>query len=182
MRRMVVEMSTVAASAKHQNVIYGNKRDFMLASCGPVFIVEWRVDTTMEGCRALRTECERFGRTQPAGVGLLTIINANAPAPGAPERVAIADFLRAGSSYIKSSAVVVEGQGFRAALVRGVVTGLTLLAKQAFPHRVVTMPEAMQMLSDGLGQRGAFATQLDAEIARLRARALAELGPKIIAA
>jgi hypothetical protein len=175
-------MSTVAASAKQQSVIYGNTRDFMLASCGPVFIVEWRVNTTMEGCRALRTECERFGRTQPGGVGLLTIINANAPAPGASERVAIADFLRAGSSYIKSSAVVVEGQGFRAALVRGVVTGLTLLAKQAFPHRVISMEEALQMLSEGLGQRGGFAAQLGSEIERVRARASAELGPKIIAA
>jgi hypothetical protein len=154
----------------------------MVASCGPVFIVEWRVNTTLEGCRALRTECERFGKAQRSGVGLLTVIHARAPAPEATERLSIADFLRAGSSYIKASAVVVEGQGFRAALVRGVVTGLTMLAKQAYPHKVVSMPEAMEMLCEGLGQRPTFAPLLDAEIRRLRERAKADIDPTIVAA
>lgn len=175
-------MSNVAVTDKHQSAVYANKPDFMVASCGPVFVVEWRVNTTMEGCRTLRTECERYGKAQRAGIGLLTIIHARAPAPEALERQAIADFLRAGSSYIKVSAVVVEGQGFRAAMVRGVVTGLTMLAKQAYPHKVVAMSEAMEMFCEGLGQRATFAPVLDAEIRRLRERAKADLGPGIIAA
>jgi hypothetical protein len=35
-----------------------------------------------------------------------------------------------------------EGNSIRAALVRGVVTGLTMLARQPFPHRVCSFEDA----------------------------------------
>ncbi len=116
---------------------------YMLAVCGPVFIVEWRDSTPLEGCHALRTECERYAKTRPEGVGLLTIVQATAPPPESKQRDMIANFLRGGSDYIKCSAVVVEGDGFRASLVRGVVIGLTMLARQKFPHQVQSMPNAV---------------------------------------
>ena len=43
-----------------------------------------------------------------------------------------------------------EGTGFRAAAVRSVVTGLTMLAKQAYPHRVCSVHDAASMLSHAL--------------------------------
>ena len=55
--------------------------------------------------------------------------------PPAASRNELAATLR-GASFIKASAVAFEGQGFRAAAVRGVVTGLTALARQPFPHKV----------------------------------------------
>jgi hypothetical protein len=44
--------------------------------------------------------------------------------------------MRAASSHIAISAIVYEPTGFLAAAFRGVVTGLSLLAHQAFPHRM----------------------------------------------
>jgi hypothetical protein len=174
-------MTSIAVSGRTQSIIYANNADYMLASCGPIFIVEWRANTPLQGCLALRKECEEFAKMRPNGIGLLTIIQALAPPPGASERVAIAEFLRAGSSYIRGSAVVIEGQGFRAAFVRGVVTGLTLLAKQAFPHKVVSMDEAVSLYAELLDQR-LNPQALKDEIGRVRARATAELTPRIIAA
>ena len=41
------------------------------------------------------------------------------------------------------SAVIFEGSGFKSAAVRGVVTGMTMLAQQRYPHRVfATIEEA----------------------------------------
>jgi hypothetical protein len=67
---------------------------------------------------------------------MLTIIDENAPAPSAEARTAIARLFESGASDVVSSAVAFEGSGFRAAFVRGVVTSLTLLARQPFPHKV----------------------------------------------
>jgi hypothetical protein len=178
-------MAAVASSARNACAVHYNTPDYLLASCGPIFMVEWRVNTTVEGCAALRKECEKFGRTRPQGIGLLTVIQANAPAPGTTEREAIAGFLRAGGEYIRCSAVVVEGLGFRAAMVRGVVTGLTMLAKQAYPHRVVSLEAGIEMYADVLGGQHRIAAawgHLQHDIEHLRERCAQELGRGIIAA
>jgi len=125
--------------------LVAKKADYALASWQQIFAVIWRRETTIEGAEHLRTACAEFARTQPRGIGLLTIVESGAPLPPAPARKAIADFLAGGSEFIKCSAVIFEGSGFRAAAVRSVVTGLTLMARQAYPHRVVDLEDAIEM-------------------------------------
>jgi hypothetical protein len=120
-------------------------QDYALASWQQIFAVIWRRDTTVEGGEHLRSACTAFARTQPRGIGLLTVVESGAPLPPGPARRAIADFLAEGSAFIKCSAVVFEGSGFRAAAVRSVVTGLTLMARQAYPHRVCDIEDAIEM-------------------------------------
>jgi hypothetical protein len=61
-------------------------------------------------------------------------------------REALARML-AGGNDIACSAVAFEGSGFRAAFVRGVVTGLTILARHPFPNRIFAgVPEASSWL------------------------------------
>jgi hypothetical protein len=59
---------------------------------------------------------------------------------------------------------------------------LTILAKQAFPHKVVTMAEAVKMYSAHLQPSELLAPTLYADISRLRTRAGAEATPGIAAA
>jgi hypothetical protein len=109
--------------------------DFAVGKHGPVFIVAWRHETTVEGMKrvaSLFSSC----RFLPQSAGLFTIIDPDAPLPNNEARDAGAQFMRASSAEIAVSAVVFEGAGFRNAAVRAVVTGLTLLARQPFPHRV----------------------------------------------
>ncbi len=145
--------------------------DYCLAVWEQVFIVIWRHDTTMDGVRALERQHTEHGQAHPGGGGLLTIIEQGAPMPSSEVRTALAKFMTAGARFIRSSAVAFEGAGFRAAAVRGVVTGLTMLARQPYPHKVfATMPEAIQWLGTSLKQTA----QLDLDSSALLA-ALATL-------
>ena len=124
-------MSVPSASATIQAV----DPNFCIASWRQVFAVIWRHETTMAGVLALRSTFSAFVATNPA-VRLLTIVEARAPLPTAQVRQGLADFLGQQGAHIKRSAVVFEGEGFRAAAVRGVVTGLTMLARPPYPHKI----------------------------------------------
>jgi hypothetical protein len=118
--------------------------DYAVGTWANVFVNIWRHETTLGAANTVRAACDRFGEVHPRGVLLLTIIHDKAPAPAPVARNVIADWLKNGH-YIRASAVVMEGQSFRAAFVRGVVTGLTLLARQPFPHQVCTLEAAAQL-------------------------------------
>src|SRR5688572_27233637 len=127
-------------------------RDFALASFRDCFMVIWRHETTLDGARALRRGCFGFAETRPRGIALLTIVEEEAPMPPSDARAEIATFLRDGSDRIKASGVVFEGSGFRAAAVRSVVVGLTMLARQKYPHKVFgNLKEAAAFLDRELG-------------------------------
>jgi hypothetical protein len=119
-------------------------RDFAIGSWANVFVIIWRYETTVASVIQVRKECERFGQLHPDGIFLLTIIDAKALAPPVAARSALAAFLKS-ASYVRASAVVMEGHSFRAAMVRGIVTGLTMLARQPFPHQVCTLEAAGQV-------------------------------------
>ena len=68
-----------------------------------------------------------------------------------------------------------EGSGFRAAAVRSVVVGLTMLAKQGFPHKVfANLPDAADWLDAELAH-----TVADPFSARDLCRAIRELRARI---
>jgi len=145
--------------------IVAKREDYVLASWQQVFAVIWRRETTLVGATHLRSACKDFARRHPRGIGLLTIVAENAPLPPSAARNEVAAFLAEGSAFIKCSAVVFEGSGFRAAAVRSVVTGLTLLAKQAYPHKVCDMQDAIEMFARVLPR--ATGHVLDASTLRL---------------
>lgn len=147
--------------------------DFALACWQHVFTVIWRRETTMEGAEQLRTECRAFAESHPRGIALLTIVESGAPLPSSGPRKAIAEFLGEASAFIKCSAVIFEGSGFRAAAVRSVVTGLTLMARQKYPHKVCDLDEAVRMFAGILPQatgRGISEIELKSTLADLRVK------------
>ena len=117
-------------------ILYEVERDFALASCDKLYVCVWRNETTMHGVESTRSGIKTFADANPGGIGLLTIVEPEAPMPGRDERDALAALLKSFGTQIKASALVFEGEGFRAAAVRSVVVGLNLLARQPYPHRV----------------------------------------------
>ncbi|MDP9034310.1 MAG: hypothetical protein M3O50_05855 [Myxococcota bacterium] len=99
-------------------------------------ILIWKVDTTMRGVAAAQSVYDAFAAEHPAGVFLLTVVEQDAPMPSSEVRAALAAFLSTGVNRTLFSAVAHEGTGFRAASVRSVVTGLAMLAKLPYPHKV----------------------------------------------
>ncbi|WP_433931410.1 serine/threonine-protein kinase [Sorangium cellulosum] len=122
--------------------------DYVMASWRQIFCIIWRRETAEDDVRRVSEACAEFAKQHPRGIGLLTIVEDGAPLPQAPARRALARFLAEASAFIRCSAVVLEGSGFRAAAVRSVVTGLSLVARQRFPHKVCDIEEAGLMFAE----------------------------------
>lgn len=119
-----------------------------------IYAVVWRNETTLPASEMVHKRCEEFARRHPDGVGMLTVVTANAPMPPAESRERLARFMREGT-YVMASAVAFEGTGFRAAAIRSVVTGLTMLARQPFPHKIfATLEDASGWLATQLREKG----------------------------
>ncbi len=122
--------------------------DQSLATWNDILVLIWHVNTTKQGVDRLDSTCSAFAKTRPNGVALVTIVEENAPMPPAEARDAMATFLGRQSAVVKASAVIYEGSGFRAAAVRSVVAGLTLMARQTYPHKVfATVDEGITWLA-----------------------------------
>ncbi|WP_437562178.1 hypothetical protein [Sorangium sp. So ce542] len=128
--------------------LIANRPDYVVATWRQIFCAIWRRETTADAVRRVHHACVEFAKQYPRGIGLLTVVEGEASLPPAGARKALASFLAQASSVIRCSAVVFEGSGFRAAAVRSVVTGLSLLARQRFPHKVCDIAEAGRMFAE----------------------------------
>jgi hypothetical protein len=140
---MEVQLSPLDATSTSWNVVT-KTHDYALASWNEIVAVVWRHETTLEGVKGLESIVATIAQSHPKGIGMLTIVSAVAPMPSSAARKAIADLLSA-SPFVRCSAVIMEGMGFRAAAVRSVVTGLTMLSKHEFPHRICDVEDAVKM-------------------------------------
>lgn len=109
--------------------------DYALGLWANLLIVLFRVRTTVEGADDIRETCAQVEKEFANGIGMLTIIEQHAPAPDGEARAGLADLMR-NAGYIKASGVAFEGSGFRAAMVRSIIAGLSMIARQPYPHRV----------------------------------------------
>ncbi len=105
----------------------------MLATWHQVVIVVWRRETTPHAIERLgRALCALKDATGHVP-GLFMIVEENAPLPSGEARAVSAAVLR--KMPLAFSVVTFEGVGFRAAAVRAVVAGISLLAKVPYPHK-----------------------------------------------
>ncbi|HEY5958445.1 MAG TPA: hypothetical protein VIV60_17900 [Polyangiaceae bacterium] len=110
--------------------------DVAVGGASNLFIVVWRDRTTAEGVKAVGSAFETFCSRYTAETALFTIVERGAKAPDPEAREPLALLMRAGGKQVVISAVVYEQTGFLAAAFRGVVTGLCIVARQTFPHRM----------------------------------------------
>jgi hypothetical protein len=75
-------------------------------------------------------------------VWLLQVVTPDATIPDARSREALANMLCSLDGIVSHSAVVHVGSGFRASLIRSIVTGLNALGRQRFPHKVFASTQA----------------------------------------
>ena len=112
-------------------------RDHVVAVFNRVLIVVFERETTLSAIAACRRALDLMEKKYPDGIAVLTVVAENAPMPSQEARDALAALATgAAGKRLRRSAVCFEGGGFRSALVRGVATGLQLMAKLPFPHRV----------------------------------------------
>ncbi len=110
-------------------------RDHVIATWRSVMVLIFRVETTLRAVEASHHVFDELSRAHPEGVFLLTIVEADARIPSVVARDGMAEFLRGAAARMLLSAVVFEGNDFRAAVVRSVVAGLAMLTNYPFPHK-----------------------------------------------
>jgi len=127
--------SSIAADSFDANVLRCDL-DLAIGASTDLLFTLWRHRTTTEGVRVLTNTFRHFATSRTKPIGLITIIEPQAKMPEAGSREPLARMLKDASEHVLISGVAFEGSGFMAASVRSVVVGLTLLARQTYPHRV----------------------------------------------
>ncbi len=129
-------------------------KDHVIAVFRRVILIVFERETTLAAAAAYRRALDLLDGEYPNGIATLTIVAENAPLPAQGVREALALAMRAAGKRIQRSAVYFEGDGFRAAVVRGVATGLSRVATLPYPHKVFkTIEEAAAWLAPELGDR-----------------------------
>jgi hypothetical protein len=115
--------------------IVAQDHNFTTGLTGSLVVQVWWQQTSREGLDALEQAIARVAELEPRYC-ILIVTSAAAAPPGAEARAAIAEIMKAGRNEVEGCALVFRGRGFGAAMVRAVVTGLTVLAGHPFPYRV----------------------------------------------
>jgi hypothetical protein len=107
--------------------------DHVLASWRDILLVVWRRQTTLGAVHTMGVSLGVLARRVGHPVDLVIVAEQTAAAPDADVRRPIAQVLKA--APIARCAVVLEGDGFRAAALRAFATGVGMLACPPFPYR-----------------------------------------------
>ena len=116
--------------------LYHVDHDMAVGSGSNVLVIAWRDRTTLSGVELCNAYFQAACRGQGNIFALVTIVENGAKLPEARERKRLAELLSDSSDWLQVSTLVFEGSGFLAATIRGVVTGIALMANHSFPHRV----------------------------------------------
>ena len=134
-----------------------------IGTSGSVFFVLWKGDVECRIAERVQVSLRAFAQSlEGRRAALLTVVEHGAPLPSSDARTALANILRYNADEVLASAVVMEGDGFRASAVRSVATGLALVARQPFPHRVFPRTlDATEWLAQRLSGEPGSATAVE---------------------
>jgi hypothetical protein len=128
-------------------VIHEVTADHLILSWERCVGVVWKRETTVAAVAKVEQVFRELHQRYSSGVYLMTVVEEGALMPNSEAREAVAVFLRSAAGKLRMSAVVHEGAGFRAAAVRSVVTGLSMLVRLPYPHEIfATVEQAAKWL------------------------------------
>jgi hypothetical protein len=156
-----------------QNVV--EAADHTVCTVENFVVLFWKALPTLNGVERCNQAFHALRRAQPkAKIGFLTVIEPESGRtnPGADFRKALSAILKEHEKAIGASVIVFEGSGFRATIVRSIVTGVSLAQRLSFPHSVVSELEpGTRWLIERLGDQTHVDTPaLVSALERLRAR------------
>ena len=123
--------------AEHVTICQVNP-DYVVGFVPGLAVAFWRQHTRPEYVQQLEAVARQAYKASKQPIGLVQIAPVTAIAPDARARTALVRMLRALDGTVGCSALVHETEGFRAALIRSIVTGLAALSSPGYPHRVFT--------------------------------------------
>jgi len=167
-------MALVTSPAAAEIRILRSEASHGIACVGRTLVVHWQTETRGEAVAELASLLAGLAE-QSGGVALLQVIGERATSPDTATRSALAAMLKANETRIIASAVVFEGTGFRASVIRSIVIGISMLSRPQCPHTVFESSAAgiawlVQHLKASGGPQHA-ADSIQFAIDRLRQRA-----------
>src|SRR5438445_187344 len=154
--------------------IIESTRDHAIGAFRDVLFLVWRRDTSLAASRAFDRAAHDLARVVGTQIGLLTVVEAEAPIPTSAAREALSSTMKSCSDVLIASAVTFEGEGFRASAVRGVATALSLMAKPPYPHKTfATVRDAARWLSSRMPGASLPPEVLESIVAQVRAASVA---------
>jgi hypothetical protein len=171
----VAEALSLALRAARWTV-HHRSPDYITASWRSLVAVFWLRATPLGAAEVVAREMDRAALEHPRGIGLLSVVASTAPPPSREARQEIVDALQARAGALRYSGVVLEGVGFRAAMVRAVVGGIMQLGRFPFPHRVLSWDQVQSRMTSALAldeQQSEWASSLAEAILGIQ-RALGE--------
>ncbi|MFW6051084.1 MAG: hypothetical protein ACODAU_07910 [Myxococcota bacterium] len=147
--------------------VLGTGHGLVVGAYRNLFIVIYTGPVDEQSVRFLNLQFARFRRSAPSPYGLYTVVEEQVPLPSGPVRQGMANLMKDLAGDVVGSALVQEGDGFRASAVRSVAVGISLLARQPFPHKVFAAAhEASTFLSGALG--GVVPDEISSAVATIR--------------
>jgi hypothetical protein len=148
----LIERAQLAVPSLDPPRLVEHHTDFALGEWGDLFIPIWLRRTHLFAAQRAIAESARMIRQHPGGIAMLTVVGPDAGPPDRAATALLAAHMTSIAAHVVYSAVVFEGVGFRAAFVRAVTTGLSLLAKHPYPHRVCDLALAARDISVALNE------------------------------
>jgi len=120
-----------------KNWMTGN--EYTICTLGNIIVLIWTAFPSVDGVQACAAAFSTLRREEPtARIGLLSIVESEA-GHGAMDpavRNALGKMLKENESVLRAAAIVFEAQGFRATVIRSVVTAINMASRLGYPTAV----------------------------------------------
>lgn len=137
-------------------IVHALHSHWALGELGPCLIVVWRGVVTEEALRVINARIWEITQTRPRKCAYINVIERNSPAPSAPLRKLAMEGLSRPGTSLGFKCAVIEGNEFRSAMVRAVMTGMALLRPQDQPTKFFKTTQEMAVwLAGHLREAGA---------------------------
>jgi hypothetical protein len=124
-------------------------KDHVLATFRHVVVCVWLKETRASAVDAASDKLAELASSFGHRVAIIQVVERGAGNLNRDTRAALAALLKRGRDYIRASAVVYDGEGFRSAAVRMIVSGLVQLNNPGFAHQVFAdVPSAAKLVAD----------------------------------
>lgn len=143
---MNLRKATRDAAAHAKLEIAALEPHYVLASFQRVGIAVWIDETPVVAIHHARVMLAHLAQVYPEGIAFLQVIGEDNPGIDAEARAALTQLLQASRSSLHEAPVVYEGDGFRAASFRAIVTGLLKPRTLNFAQRVHSTLEAAALV------------------------------------
>lgn len=167
-------MAPAKSPARAEVRILRSEDSHGIAFVGRTLVVLWQTETRSQAVAELGSLLAALA-AEFGSLALLQVIGDQAVPPDGPVRAALAAMLKNNETRIIASAVVFEGVGFRASVIRSIVVGISMLSRPKCPHTVFASSAAgIEWLNSHLkssGTPGQSAASMQLAIDQLRQRA-----------